>query len=64
MAQSGPMEERRVWLQAGAMLFAHGELTVDYIIEQLSDALSNRVAVKDWRPVAAAVDAITDSQPQ
>lgn len=58
MARSGPMEDREVWIQAGAILAAHGELTTDYIIDQLSDALGDRIAVEDWRRVAAAVDAI------
>ena len=59
MARSGPMKEREVWIQAGAILAAYGELTVDYIIDQSVDALGDRVAVEDWRRVAAAVDAIT-----
>lgn len=46
-------------MQAGAILAAHGELTTDYIIDQLSDALGSRIAVEDWRRVAAAVDRIT-----
>ena len=62
MARAGPMNEREVWIQAGAILAAHGELTADYIIAQLSDALGDRIAVEDWRRVAAAVDAITDTQ--
>ncbi|VVT08908.1 conserved hypothetical protein [Sphingomonas aurantiaca] len=62
MARAGPMEEREVWIQAGAILARHGELTADYIIDQLSDALGDRIAVEDWRRVAAAVDAITDAQ--
>ncbi len=59
MARAGPMEEREVWIQAGAILAAHGELTAEYIIDQLSDALGDRIAVEDWRRVAAAVDTIT-----
>jgi len=61
MARAGPMNEREVWIQAGAILAAHGELTKEYIIDQLSDALGDRIAVEDWRRVAAAVDRITDS---
>jgi hypothetical protein len=52
------MEEREVWIQAGAILAEHGELTAEYIIDQLSDALGDRIAVEDWRRVAAAVDQI------
>lgn len=59
MARAGPMEDREVWMQAGAILAEHGELTTDYIIDQLSDALGSRIAVEDWRRVAAAVDQIT-----
>lgn len=55
------MEDREVWIQAGAILAAHGKLTSDYIIDQLSDALGDRVAVEDWRRIAAAVDAISDA---
>lgn len=58
------MEERGVWIQAGAILALHGELTADYIIDQLSNALGDRIAVEDWRRVAAAVDAITGSTQQ
>ncbi|KQN11988.1 hypothetical protein QP178_14480 [Sphingomonas aurantiaca] len=64
MARAGPMNEREVWIQAGAILAAHGKLTAEYIIDQLSDALGDRIAVEDWRRVAAAVDAITDAKPQ
>jgi hypothetical protein len=64
MARAGPMEEREVWIQAGAILAAHGELTTDYIIDQMSDALGDRIAVEDWRRVAAAVDAISNAAPQ
>jgi len=53
------MEDREVWIQAGAILAAHGELTADYIIDQLTYALGDRIAVEDWRRVAAAVDTIT-----
>ena len=63
MARSGVMKAGEVWLQAGAIVAARGELTVDYIIDQLSDALGDRIAVEDLRRVAAAVDAITDAQP-
>ena len=59
MARAGPMNDREVWVQAGAILAQHGERTTDYIIDQVSDALGNPVAVEDWRRVAAAVDAIT-----
>ncbi len=64
MARAGPMEEREVWIQAGATLAAHGELTADYIIDQLIEALGDRTAVEDWRRVAAAVDAISSASPQ
>jgi len=59
MARAGPMQDREVWIQAGAILAQHGELTTEYIIDQLSVALGDRVAVEDWRRVAAAVDTIT-----
>lgn len=64
MARAGPMEEREVWIQAGAILAAHGELTADYITDQLSDALGDRIAVEDWRRVAVAVDCIIATTPQ
>lgn len=50
MARAGPMEDREVWIQAGAILAQHGELATDYIIDQVSDALGDRIAVEDWRP--------------
>jgi len=58
------MNDRDVWMKAGAILAEHGTLTSDYIIEQLGDVLGNRVAVEDWRRVAAAVDEITRARPQ
>jgi len=58
MARAGPMNEREVWIQACAIIAAHGERSSDYIIDQLSDALGNGVAVEDWRRVAVAMDSI------
>ncbi|WP_380784417.1 hypothetical protein [Sphingomonas sp. R86520] len=58
------MEDREVWIQAGAILAVHGERTVDYIIDQMTDALGDRIAVEDWHRVASAVDAIVDAQPR
>jgi len=62
MARAGPMEEREVWIQAFAIIAAHGGLSSDYIIDQLSDALGSGVVVEDWRRVAAAVDMITAAE--
>jgi hypothetical protein len=53
------MTDREVWVQAGAILAEHGEMTAEYIIDQLGDVLDFTVAVEDWRRIAAAVDAIT-----
>lgn len=64
MVRAGPMEDREVWIQAGAILAAHGTMSADYIIDQLSDALGDRIAVEDWRRVAAAVDRITAATAQ
>ena len=58
------MTDRNVMVKAGAILAEHGALTADYSIDQLCDVLSDRVAVEDWRRVAAAVDAINDARPQ
>jgi hypothetical protein len=58
------MTERDVMVKAGEILAEHGALTSDYIIEHLGDVLGDRVAVEDWRRVAAAVDAINDATPQ
>ena len=58
------MTDREVWMTAGDILAEHGELTSDYIIDQLSDALSDTIAVEDWRRVAAAVDRIADARVQ
>lgn len=62
MARAGPMDEREVWMQACAIIAAHGEFTSDYIIDQLSNAIGSSVAVEDWRRVAAAVDRITAAE--
>jgi hypothetical protein len=64
MARSAPMEEREVWIKAGAIFASHGELTADYIIDQLSDAPDDRIAVEDWRRIATALDAIREARPQ
>lgn len=53
-----------MWLKAGQILAEHGTLTADYIIEQLGDVLADRIAVEDWRRIAAAVDIIADAKPQ
>lgn len=58
------MTDRQVWVQAGAILAEHGEMTADYIIDQLNDALGDRIAVEDWRGVAVAVNRITAARPQ
>jgi hypothetical protein len=58
------MTDRDVMVKAGEILAEHGALTSDYIIEQLGDVLGDRVAVEDWRRIAAAVDAISDATPQ
>ena len=61
MARAGPMENREIWLQASAILAAHGELSSNYIYDQLDDALGDRIAVEDWLRIAAAIDAINDA---
>lgn len=58
------MTDREIWVKAGAILAEHGALTADYIIDQLSDVLGDRVAVEDWRRIAAAVDKISEARPQ
>lgn len=58
------MTDRDVWVKAGTILVEHGELTADYIIDQITDALGDRVAVEDWRRVAATVDLIRAASTQ
>lgn len=58
------MSDRDVWLKAGAIIVEHGEMTADFIIDQLGDVLDNEVAIEDWRRVAAAVDAIRGASAQ
>jgi hypothetical protein len=58
------MSDRDVWIKAGAIVAEHGTMTADYIISQLGEILGDEVAVRDWRRVAAAVDAISDTRPQ
>ncbi|PTQ64870.1 hypothetical protein C8J45_102226 [Sphingomonas sp. PP-CE-3G-477] len=58
------MTDRDVMVKAGEILAEHGALTSDYIIQQLGDVLGDRVAVEDWRRVAAAVDVISEARPQ
>lgn len=58
MARAGPMKDREVWIQAGAILATYDERSMQFIVDQLCEAIGDRVAVDDWRRVAAAVDAI------
>lgn len=58
------MTDRDVMVKAGQILAKHGALTPEYIIEQLGEVHGDRIAVEDWRRVAAAVDAINDATPQ
>jgi hypothetical protein len=58
------MSDRDIWIKAGAILAEHGEMTPDYIRDQLSDVLNSDVAVEDWLRIAGAVDAITGAKPQ
>ena len=55
------MTDRDVWVKAGTILAEHGEQTADYIIDQITDALGDRVAVEDWLRVAEAADAISEA---
>jgi len=58
------MSDRDVRVKAGDLLAWHGALTPDYIIKQFGDVLCDRVAVEDWRRIAAAVDVISEARPQ
>ena len=58
------MTDRDVMMKAGEILGKYGALTPDYIIGQLGDVLGDRVAVEDWRRIAAAVDEISAARPQ
>jgi len=59
MPEPSPMTDREVWILAGEIMAEHGKMTADYIIDRLSNVLGDRVAVEDWRRVAAAVDEIS-----
>lgn len=54
--------DREVMLKAGAILAEHGVFTVDYILGQLADVLSDRPAAEGWRRVAFAVNKITGAR--
>ena len=56
--------DREIWVRACSILVEHGEMTADYIIDQLSDALGDTVAVEDWRRIAVAVDRLTAPPPR
>lgn len=58
------MTDRDVWVKAGAIFAEYGTGAAAYIITQLCDVLDDMVAVRDWRRVANAVDAITDAPHQ
>jgi hypothetical protein len=58
------MTDREVMMKAGEILAEHGALTSDYIIEHLSNVLGDRIAVEDWRRIAAAADAISEAKLQ
>jgi hypothetical protein len=45
------------------ILAEHGDRSADYIIEQLAESVGDRVAIEDWRRIAAAADFIADAVP-
>ena len=64
MAHAGPMEDREIWIKAGAILAEHGEYTEEYILDKMVAAIEDTVAVKNLHRVAAAVNAINAGQLQ
>ena len=64
MAHAGPMEDREVWIKAGAILAEHREHTEQYIVDKMVAAIGDTVAMKNRHRVAAAVDAINAGQLQ
>ena len=56
------MSDRAMMVKAGEILAEHGALTVNYILGQLADVLSDRPAAEEWRRVAYAVDKITGAR--
>jgi hypothetical protein len=50
--------DRDVWIKAAEIFGEHGDLSAAFIIGELSNVLDDKVAVEDWRRIAAAVDAI------
>lgn len=64
MARSGQMDGREVSIHASAILAAYGELTADYVIDQLSDAPGDRIVVRDWCWVSTSMDFTANSSPQ
>jgi hypothetical protein len=58
------MTDRDAMVKAGEIIAEHDALTADYIIDQLGNVLDDRLAVEDWRRVAAAVDKILDARLQ
>lgn len=58
------MTYREVWIVAGDIMAEYGDQTTDYIIDRVTDALGDRVAVDDWRRIASAVDVIAAGGPR
>ena len=58
------MSDREVWFSASEILTEYGPGAIAYIVDQVSCAIADKIAVEDWRRVATAVDAIVDCREQ
>jgi hypothetical protein len=58
------MTDREVWLKAMAIVQTHGTMASAPVMDTLLDVLGDDPHWADWARVAAAVDAINDSEPQ
>ena len=58
------MSDREVWLKAWAVVQTHGTLESAPVVATLLDRMGDDPHTSDWARVAAAVDAISEGQPQ
>ncbi|MEG3166550.1 hypothetical protein U1701_18470 [Sphingomonas sp. PB2P19] len=58
------MSDRDVWEKAAAIVAEFGDDDPEHFSDRLADILRDTADPKDWRRVAAAVDAIVDAREQ
>ena len=58
------MSDREVWLKAMAIVEVRSKIYAPNIVDIILKVVGNTANQSDWARVAAAVDAINDTEPQ